>query len=561
MFSHIRRNKIEKKFKKIVKEYEGYIEPTRINEMNLYYDLYPSVQSSVISTNHLEIQFKTDEMSIPISYGILKINDGTEVSLDKGLLYIKGNLEVTVEYNSMNNKKLLYESEKTIVEKALGKKNLSEGKDPSENASSPLYVMSVDYFLRKAAEYFKPVEITDENNRYIETINVWPYVFKEYLDDYKHFLYRLARGNTQVRIKKYVQNYGFDFSYQMSKKEVELIRVLNDITTHRPSITILRTDKILKDHEFNELPFYYVAKPSTLDPNKPPITIDGDFKVKFEPKVKNKCLDLSTNKELKDGMLYLYPDKDFSIPSIPIPVKIFNPGPKTGLLPEKTAKRHVACPPSLLIPEPDVYTTKDKRNEFCLSPVKFIEINKINQYNVDIRETTEHHYRDITKKTVLSPSKFIGYTLLVDWPLDFFLFNCALALPAYGMRTASDGFKQLILPLFDLNNLTSYRGGTISNPLLAALTVWNFASIGFGLYRTYSSFRQDNYFNMYKNKKELIHRGDGLMQLKVGCMDISTKIETVKKSIEHIKKPTDEDKPSESEDVKKFVEGRWLKKV
>jgi hypothetical protein len=495
-----KKKKIEKR---VLEDFSSYIEPLNILKTSLdeqlKVDVYPDMRTDLIySPDYLGIEWNTKGISIPIFEGMLTADGKENLYLEKGVVCAKGNLKVDTEYNALDSKK-------------------------SSRARSPLYVMSVDRLKKLVVEtrshLLKEKYVQSDTRRTVRPESkeeVWPYIIREFLD------YRFNSSSVYVEGKE----------VRLELAEINALNILREVNTKRPSVTVLRTRKPDTFENFS------IAKPSSIDPNKAPLTISGSYEINFRPYEKN---GKRLIKKGKGNTLHLFPDEDYVLPSIPIPAKISKPGPETEILPSnRTEKTEIY----LRGDEKETYKRQVDRLELYPAPLSYIEIGDIGKYSFKVKEKrygiTEHSIKDLEDLAAIPCG-----ILLTDWPLWLAAVGFLIDVP-HGLLSMFPKPENFFNPIFNVKNILSP-----GDAFLTLETLWNYASIGFSLIVGLGGAITGE--TTYHSKKEVTKEGDGLMRLKVIYREHLPTLEQMKKTIDMT--PREE----ESVDVKNWAEEKRIK--
>lgn len=483
--------------KEVIGDFSDYVESSvrkaSLDEQ-LKIDVYPNMQTDLIySPDYLSIQWNTRSMSVPIFEGMVTTDGKENVYLDKGVVRARGNLKVDTEYSTFDRKK-------------------------SSKSQSPLYVMSTDGLKKLVVETRSHVL----RERYVErgsgrsvrpetTDDVWPYIVKEFLNHSfePHSLY--------IDKKEIV----------LKPAEINAIETLRRVNTKTPSVTVLKTKNADRFENFS------FARPSSVDPNKAPLTISNGYEIEYRP------YDRSKKRIVKKGKcntLHLFPENDYVLPTIPLPARISKPSPETEIFPSKETEKI------------EMYFRGDEREtdkrrvgrlELYPAPPSYIEIKDAGKFSFNVKEKrlhgeVTHSLVDTLEMLAVVPLFYLMIDLPL-WPAVTFLPN------GNGPAQAANYIQQF----FNFNNILSPK-----DTLLAIGTAWNYASIGLCSVLGLGAFVGDT---TYYTKRELTTKGDGLMKMKVVYSEHLPTIEDMKKTIDTAPKE------DESIDVKNWAKEKRIK--
>lgn len=490
--------------KKIIEEFSKYVPLPDLQQVRLEdqlkLDLYPMMEADVIrSTDYIDISWKTDNIEIPISEGIL--TTGSERTyLSKGLIYLKGNLGLDVEYVAPKSRKLSKEQEAIIV--AQGLQLTNKRKELTVGNTSPLYVMSTDKLFKIVVETHSNKITTSyrRGGREVgrETQEMWPYIIDKFLENGRIPTPEVRTGKRSRR------------NIKITPEEINALEILSKVKSDKPSITVLRTERPDVFENFS------IVKPN----DKKPVRISGNARVNFIPDIQGE--DKPLDKNLENVTLDLYPKRDFVFTSIPIPVTI-RPGPETEVFTNKETTRieFYQSNPFMGRETTEVHKTPVEKMSTYQGPIFFIEVNDTNKYKIDINTTVNYdksgYHSEIGKQLFLYPFRCLYNTIKYDWPLDLVLAGCSLLLLT-GQSNIVDLSGAIFKRLFNPMNIY-----TVKDPTLSIAVLWNLLAVGGAAISSIGKARDEIDFAklhiIEHEKKEIVHEGDGSMKLKVGYLE------------------------------------------
>jgi len=524
--------------KSIIEEFSKYLPLPDLQQVRLddqlKLDLYPMMEADVIrSTDYMDISWKTDNIEIPISEGILTI--GSERTyLSKGLIYLKGNLGLDVEYVAPKSRKLSRWQEASIVAKGL---RLEDRKKELTTAStSPLYAMSTDRLFRMVVETHSNKITTSyrRDGREVgrETKEMWPYIIEKFLENGRIPFQEIRTGKRSRR------------NITITPEEINALVILGKVKSNKPSITVLTTEKPDVFENFS------IVNPS----GKKPVRVSGDARINFIPGVQGEGKPL--DKILENVTLDLYPEKDFVFTSIPIPATI-RPGPGTEVFTNKETSRieFYQSNPFMGRETAEVHKTPVEKMSTYQGPIFFIEVNDTNKYEININTTVDYgksgYNSEIGKQLFLYPFRCLYTTLKYDWPLDLVLAGCGLLLLT-GQTNIVDLSSAFFKTLFNPMNIYP-----VKDPTLSVAVSWNLLALGGAAISSIGKAGEEIGFSrshiIEHEKKEIVHEGDGAMKLKVGYLEHFTDQKPI---IERMRKS----KEDQEDDTKDWTKDKWLKK-